>query len=130
MNRRWKSPDGQMKEEVCFVDCRCYQRGAETINQYMTKGRPILIEGRLRLDQWESKEGQKRSRLYVVVDQFQFLGGPRGEGGQGAAASGGGNWSRDRAAGGRATAPAAEPIEDDAVPPPPDEGGAREEIPF
>ncbi|MCK6455978.1 MAG: single-stranded DNA-binding protein [Phycisphaerae bacterium] len=80
INRKWKSPDGADREETCFVDCRCFGRGAETINKYMTKGQPILVEGRLRYEQWESKEGQKRNKLSVVVDQFQFLGGPRRDG--------------------------------------------------
>ncbi len=127
INRKWKGQDGQMKEEVCFVDCRCFARGAETINQYMTKGRPLLVEGHLRLDQWESKEGQKRSKLYVVIDNFQFLGGPRGEGGE--APAGRGNWSRDRAAGNRGPAVAAAAPVDEEMPPPSDDGG-REEIPF
>ncbi len=84
INRKWKSQDGQQRDETCFVDCRAYQRSAETISQYMTKGRPLLVEGRLKLDQWEGKDGQKRSKLYVVVDTFQFLGG-RPEGGSGGA---------------------------------------------
>lgn len=81
INRRWKGQDGQMKEEVCFVDCRCYGRSAETINQYVKKGRPLLVEGHLRFDAWETKEGQKRSRLWVIVDQFQFIDSRRDESG-------------------------------------------------
>ncbi len=130
VNRRWKGQDGQQKEEVCFVDCRCFQRSAETINQYMTKGRPILVEGHLRLDQWESKEGQKRSKLYVVVDTFQFLGGREGGGREGGGreeggATGGGNFSRGKGGGRSAPAPAQE---DDSMPPVEETG--REEIPF
>src|SRR5207244_12643299 len=63
INRKWKAPDGQMKEDVCFVDCRAFGRQAETLNQYMKKGRPLLVEGRLRYEQWEGKDGQKRSKL-------------------------------------------------------------------
>ena len=47
VNRRWRGPDNQQREETCFVDCRAYGRQAETINQYMNKGKPILVEGRL-----------------------------------------------------------------------------------
>lgn len=95
INRKWRSQSGEMREQVCFVDIRCYGKQAETINQYMAKGRPILIEGHLRLDQWEAKDGSKRSKLYVVVDQFQFLGAPSGGAGGGSGGSAG-----RRAAGG------------------------------
>lgn len=79
-NRRYRDRDGNQKEEVCFVDISAFGRQAETINQYMGKGRPILVEGRLRFDSWTGQDGQKRSKLSVVVENFQFLGG-RGEGG-------------------------------------------------
>ncbi len=86
VNRKWKSPTGEAKEDTCFVDLRAFGRQAETLNQYMSKGKPLLVEGKLRYDQWEGKDGQKRSKLYVVVDNFQFLGAPSGDGGRGAAA--------------------------------------------
>ncbi len=90
VNRKWKSQQtGEMKEEVCFVDCRAFGRQAETISQYMTKGQPFLLEGRLRFEQWESKEGQKRSRLSVVVENFQFLSGPPGGGNRSGGVRGG-----------------------------------------
>jgi single-strand DNA-binding protein len=81
VNRVWKNEAGESKEEVTFVDIDAFGRQAETISQYMKKGSPILIEGRLRLDQWDDKQtGQKRSRLGVVLEGFQFLGsGNRGE---------------------------------------------------
>jgi single-strand DNA-binding protein len=82
-NRKWKSETGEMKEEVTFVDVDAFGKQAETIGQYLKKGRPILIEGRLRLDQWEDKQsGQKKSKLGVVLESFQFLdsGGGRGGG--------------------------------------------------
>src|SRR5438552_9721865 len=83
MNRRWKDPQGQDREEVCFVDCAAFGKTGEMINQYFTKGKPILIEGRLKLDQWEDKQGGgKRSKLSVVIENFHFIGGP-GEGGGG-----------------------------------------------
>jgi single-strand DNA-binding protein len=83
VNRNWTSESGEKKEEVTFVDVDSFGRQAETLAQYMKKGSPILIEGRLRLDQWDDKQtGQKRSRLGVVAEGFQFLGGGnRGESG-------------------------------------------------
>ncbi|MDM8004668.1 MAG: single-stranded DNA-binding protein [Phycisphaerae bacterium] len=82
VNRRWRDRDGNQKDEVCFVDLTSYGRQAETINQYMKKGSPMLIEGRLRFRQWTSKEGQNRTRLDVVVENFTFLGGGGGGGGR------------------------------------------------
>jgi single-strand DNA-binding protein len=90
VNRRWKSQDGQQKEETCFVDCRAYGRQAETMNQYLSKGRPVLVEGRLQYSQWEDQSGAKKNKLRVVIEQFQFLGSPQGQGGgQGGQAQGG-----------------------------------------
>jgi len=74
INRTWKSETGEMKEEVTFVDVDAFGRTAENIGQYFKKGRPILIEGRLKLDQWEDKQtNQKRSKLGVVMENFQFM---------------------------------------------------------
>jgi single-strand DNA-binding protein len=83
VNRVWKSETGESKEEVTFVDIDAFGKQAETIAQYLKKGSPLLMEGRLRLDQWDDKQtGQKRSRLGVVLEAFQFLGGGnRAEGG-------------------------------------------------
>ncbi len=89
INRKWRSKEGEQKEEVCFVDCRAYAKSAETINQYMTKGKPLLVEGRLKFDQWDGKDGQKRSKLFVIVENFQFIGGPPGGGAGGGASRGG-----------------------------------------
>jgi single-strand DNA-binding protein len=114
-NRKWKSETGEMKEEVTFVDVDAFGKQAETIGQYLKKGRPILIEGRLRYDTWEDKQsGQKKSKLGVVLESFQFLdsGGGRGEGG-------GESAPRSRPAAGSAPAPEsgdAEPPADDDVP--------------
>lgn len=88
MNRKWKAQNGEMREEVCFVDVRAYGRQAETLNQYVNKGKPLLVEGHLRYDTWEGKDGQKRSKLYVVVDNFQFLGAPPGDGNRAPRAAG------------------------------------------
>lgn len=81
VNRRWTGRDGEKKEETCFVDCTSFGKTAETINKYMVKGRPIFVEGRLSFSSWVAQDGSKRSRLKVIVENFQFLGG-----GQGAAA--------------------------------------------
>ncbi|HWH71681.1 MAG TPA: single-stranded DNA-binding protein [Candidatus Sulfotelmatobacter sp.] len=83
VNRVWRNEAGESKEEVTFVDVDAFGRQAETIGQYLKKGRPIMIEGRLKLDQWDDKQtGQKRSRLGVVLENFQFLdSGNRGEAG-------------------------------------------------
>jgi single-strand DNA-binding protein len=84
INRTWKTDTGETKEEVTFVDVDAFGRQAEVISQYLKKGRPILVEGRLKLDQWDDKQtGQKRSRLGVVLEGFQFLDSGRGDGGGG-----------------------------------------------
>lgn len=74
INRKWKDQGGQSKEEVCFVDLTCFGKQAEMLQKYVSKGKPLMVEGRLKYDQWEAKEGGKRSKLTVVVDGFQFLG--------------------------------------------------------
>jgi single-strand DNA-binding protein len=89
VNRVWTNEAGEKKEEVTFVDVDVFGRTAENVGQYMRKGRPILIEGRLKLDQWDDKQtGQKKSRLGVVAETVQFLGSAQGggEGGGGAPA--------------------------------------------
>jgi single-strand DNA-binding protein len=74
VNRTWRDESGASQEEVTFVDVAAYGKQAEVIGQYLKKGRPILIEGRLKLDQWDDKQtGQKRSKLRVVLEGFQFL---------------------------------------------------------
>ena len=79
VNRFWVNEAGEKKEEVTFVDVDVFGRTAENVGQYMRKGRPILIEGRLRLDQWDDKQtGQKKSRLGVVAESVQFLGSATG----------------------------------------------------
>jgi len=111
-NRKWKSETGEMKEEVTFVDVDAFGKTAETIGQYLKKGRPILIEGRLRYDSWEDKQTkQKKNKLGVVMETFQFLdsGGGRGDGGDASAAP------SSRPAAGAASAPS-EPTEGDTPP--------------
>jgi len=76
INRRWKDPaTGEQREEATFVDIEAWGRTAELMGQYLKKGSPAYIEGRLRLEAWDDKEsGQKRSRMKVVADTVQFLG--------------------------------------------------------
>ena len=81
VNRVWTNEAGEKKEEVTFVDVDVFGRTAENVGQYMRKGRPILVEGRLRLDQWDDKQtGQKKSKLGVVAETVQFLGSAPGAG--------------------------------------------------
>lgn len=76
VNRRWKNKAGEAQEETCFVDCTAWGRTAEFIAKYFAKGRGIYVEGRLQLDQWQDKEGGKRSKLKVVVESAQFTTAP------------------------------------------------------
>lgn len=88
INRRF-TVNGEQREETTFVDCSAFGKQAEVINQYCQKGKGLFVEGRLKYDQWEDKQGGgKRSRLTVVVENFQFLGGP----GQGGGGGGGGQY--------------------------------------
>lgn len=76
INRNYSTDDGDKREETTFIDITFWGRQAETLGQYMKKGRPLYVEGRLQLDSWDDKNtGQKRSKLKVVGDNFQFLGG-------------------------------------------------------
>lgn len=80
MNRKFKGQNGEEREEVCFVDCAAFGRQAEVIQKYCAKGKQLYIEGRLKFDSWDDKNGGgKRSKISVVVETFQFLGSPDGE---------------------------------------------------
>ena len=119
VNRTWRNEAGESKEEVTFVDVDSFGRQAETLAQYLKKGSPLMVEGRLKLDQWDDKQtGQKRSRLGVILEGFQFLGGGNrgGEGGPGEAPR-----SRPAPAGPKTEAPA-----DSDGPPPPED----DDVPF
>lgn len=103
VNRKFKDESGGEREEVTYVDIEAWGKAGENISKYCTKGRPLFVEGRLRLDQWEDKNTkEKRSRMKVVCENFQFLGsgGGRGEGGGGE-----GGESRSYSAAPRASAP-------------------------
>jgi single-strand DNA-binding protein len=89
INRNYTGADGQKKEEVTFIDVTLWERLAEIAGEYLKKGRPVFIEGRLQLDTWDDKAtGQKRSRLRVRAEQMQLLGSREGGGGGGAPAGG------------------------------------------
>ena len=120
VNRTWKTETGETKEEATFVDVDAFGRQAEVIAQYMKKGRPLLVEGRLKLDQWEDKNThQKQSKLRVVLESFSFLDSGRGEG-----AGGPSEAPRSRPAPQPAPAPATAPEENG--PPSPEE----DDVPF
>jgi len=120
VNRYYTSSTGEKKEEVTFVDCDAWGRTAELINQYFSKGKPIFIEGRLKLDQWEDQQGQKRSRHKVVVESFQFVdskGGGGGEGGgEGGEQRGAGSPRPARSTGGGDASGPHQPIEEEDIP--------------
>ncbi len=88
INMTYRTADGQDKEEVCYVDVVVWGRQAETCKDYLSKGSPIFVEGRLQLDQWESPQGEKRSRLRIRAERVQFLGRGGGSGGGGSSRGG------------------------------------------
>jgi single-strand DNA-binding protein len=77
VNRRWQDASGEQREEVLFIDCSSFGKPAETLAKYLTKGKPIHIEGHLKLDMWEGQDGTKRSKVRVIVEQFRFVDGGR-----------------------------------------------------
>lgn len=123
VNRSWRTESGETREETTFVDIDAFGKQAEVIGQYLKKGRPLMVEGRLKLDQWDDKNtGQKRSRLGVVLENFQFLDGGGGGGGRGREASNAGGY--ESTGGRQASEPAtpyyeegdSNPTEEDDVP--------------
>ena len=133
VNRNFTKADGTPVEEVTYVDIDAFGKQAEVIARYCTKGKPLLVEGRLRLDQWE-RDGEKRSRMMVVVENFQFV-GSRDQ--QGAAAEGPGGYddapAAPRSGGYTRTAPAARPAapaRNVAPPPPPQDADIDDDVPF
>ncbi len=117
INRTWKNEAGESQTEVTFVDVEAFGRQAEVISQYMKKGRPFLVEGRLKLDQWEDKNThQKQSKLKVILEGFSFI-DSRPSDGSGSPSGG----SRSAAP---AAAPAAEPAGEPEAPP------QEDDVPF
>ena len=88
VNRRYRNSNGENQEETTFVDCEAWARTAETMAKYLTKGRPVFVEGRLRLNEWQDRDGNKRSKLLVVVDTFTFVDSRQGGGSQGSSQGG------------------------------------------
>lgn len=107
VNRQWRNQAGEKQEETCFVDVVVFGRQAETCNEYLRKGRPVFLEGRLNFNQWEDREsGQKRSKLEVVAENVQFLGSRDGGG---APAAGGARREESAPRAARDDAPASSP---------------------
>ncbi|MBM4153599.1 MAG: single-stranded DNA-binding protein [Lentisphaerae bacterium] len=122
VNRRYKSKQGEDREEVCFVRVSMFGKRGEVIGRYFKKGSPIFIEGRLRFEEWE-KDGKKQSRLSVVAENFEFMESARGR-------SGGGGETGD------GPAPRGRPAVDEGDAPPADGppaakgGGDEDDLPF
>ena len=90
INRKSKSQDGEMRETTCFVDLTAFGKQAEILEQYVSRGSPLFVDGRLEYSTWEDKNGGgKRSKLEVIVENFQFLGGGQQGGKSGSRKSGG-----------------------------------------
>jgi single-strand DNA-binding protein len=103
VNRVYTTDSGEKREETTFVDVTFWGRTAEVAGEYLKKGRPVFVEGRLQLDSWEDKtSGQKRSKLKVIGETMQLLGGRPGGGGGGEAEEGGGT---SRGGSGKSTTP-------------------------
>lgn len=123
VNRRYTTGDGEKREETTFIDCESWGKQAEIMAKYLSKGRPVFIEGRLKLDSWQDKEsGEKRSKLKVVIESFQFV-DSRGDGeGGGYEGDSGGGRSRGPARSAAGAAPKADadwggkPIDEDDIP--------------
>ena len=123
ISRSWKDESGQTREETAFVDIEAWGKPGEVISKYCVKGRPLFVEGRLKFDQWEDKtSGQKRSKLKVVLENFQFIGG-RGDGAPGGGAAGAGGDAAEAAPG---ESPARPPAKGPVVP----KETVDEDVPF
>lgn len=135
VNHRYRTAAGEDREETMFIDCTAFGKQAEIINQYCQKGRPLLVEGRLKLDTWDDKQtGQKRSKHKINIDNFQLLGSRQdasggGGGGQGYDDSGGysGGGGSPRAPAARSAAPARGQSPARQAPPPDDAPIAEEQ---
>ena len=79
VNRTYTNSDGEKVDDVCYVDIVAWNRLAEVAGEYLSKGEPIFVEGRLQLDSWEDQDGKKRSKLKVVAQNIQFLGGGKAD---------------------------------------------------
>lgn len=132
VNRTYTTDGGEKREEVTFIDVTLWGRTAEIVGEYCKKGRPLFVEGRLQLDTWDDKQtGQKRSKLKVVADGIQLLGGR--EGGPGGGGGGGGDYDE----GGGGGRPQSRPAPQRSAPPQkrpqpvdPDLDAPEDDIPF
>lgn len=115
VNDRRKNSEGEWVDETTFVDITLWGRQAEVASEYLSKGSPVLIEGRLKLDTWETNDGQKRSRLKVIGQRMQMLGAPR-EGGGGRRAPQDSQYSQPAPRDEDSDAPPPEPPGDDEIP--------------
>ena len=116
VNRTYTTDGGEKREETTFVDVTMWGRQAEIAGEYLKKGRPLFVEGRLQLDTWDDKQtGQKRSKMRVVCENFQML-GSRDGGGEGGGGGGGGGRSSGGGSRPAKSAPAAEEPSDDDIP--------------
>jgi single-strand DNA-binding protein len=110
VNRKYSVDGGETREETTFIDIDAFGKQAELISQYLRKGNPIFVEGRLKLDQWEDKNtGSKASKLKVILEAFQFIGGPRSEGAGGGGMDEGSGSSAPRSHAAPAQRPAPRP---------------------
>jgi single-strand DNA-binding protein len=126
VNRQFKDESGAQRDETTFVDIEAWGRQGETISKYCTKGRPLFVEGRLKFDQWEDKtSGQKRSKLKVVLEGFQFLSSGQRDGASGGSGGGGYAGDSDQAPSPERHAP---PPRSSAPPPAPE--NLDEDVPF
>jgi single-strand DNA-binding protein len=113
VNRTWKNASGEQQEAVDYIDCNVWGKPAEIINQYMKKGSGILVSGRLQQRSWE-QEGQKRSKVEVVVEDFNFVGGPN-DGGGGGASNASANAPASKSSAKKEEAPVVEDLGDEPI---------------
>ncbi|QQE11753.1 single-stranded DNA-binding protein [Planctomycetota bacterium] len=100
INRTWYNKNtNEKQEETTFIDVEGFGKQAEIVNQYTSKGRPIFVEGRLKLDQWQDQQGNNRSKIKIIMEKFEFL-GSRDNNGGGNRGGGGGGYNRDNRGGG------------------------------
>jgi single-strand DNA-binding protein len=117
INRRVKTQTGEQRDETTFVDCEAWGRTAEVMAQYLSKGRPVFVEGRLKLDTWQDKDsGQNRSKMKIVVESFQFIDSRPGGGGEGGGGGGQRVQTPQRGAPQPANTGGYEPIEEEDIP--------------
>jgi single-strand DNA-binding protein len=115
VNRRYRTRDDETREETTYVDIDAFGNQADIIDRYCRKGSPLFVEGRLRLDQWETKDGDKRSKLAVVLENFQFLGSGQDQG-SGSRDADGGSTDASPSAPSAPTSSSGDAIDDDNVP--------------